>query len=63
MFGSVLQGEIQIQGSLSLLLDTLLCGTAALMCLTQQVPELDGDTDPQLHKNTMANISNYIPDV
>lgn len=44
------------------LLDTFLCGTSALMCLTQQVVELDGDTDPATHRKRMDDISYYIPD-
>lgn len=44
-----------------MLLDSLLCGVSTLMCLTQQVPELDGDTDPETHRQRQADIASFIP--
>ena len=36
------EGQIAVSGSLSVLLDSLLCSMGPLLCLTQAVPQLDG---------------------
>ncbi|KAK5644483.1 hypothetical protein RI129_005783 [Pyrocoelia pectoralis] len=38
------EGQIAVSGSLSVLLDSLLCALGPLLCLTQQVPELQGSS-------------------
>lgn len=37
-----LQGMVTVSGSLSVLLDAMLCALGPLACLTTQVPELNG---------------------
>lgn len=49
-----------MSGSLSVLLDSLLCATAPLLCLTQQVPELDGIPQDTL-KEILDNIAYIMP--
>ena len=53
-------GQIAVSGSLSVLLDSLLCATAPLLCLTQQVPELDGIPQDTL-KEILDNIAYIMP--
>lgn len=54
------QGQIAVSGSLSVLLDSLLCALGPLMCLTQQVPELDSCPQEQL-SSTLDNIAYIMP--
>ncbi|KAL5022617.1 hypothetical protein ScPMuIL_001772 [Solemya velum] len=54
------KGMIAVQGSLSVLLDSMLCACGPLVCLTSQVPELDGCSQ-QTHLNTLDNIAYYMP--
>merc|ERR1711997_266243 len=54
------EGQIAVSGSLSVLLDSLLCATAPLLCLTQQVPELDGIPPDTLQK-ILDNIAYIMP--
>lgn len=54
------EGQIAVSGSLSVLLDSLLCATAPLLCLTQQVPELDGVPQETL-KKILDNIAYIMP--
>ena len=57
---NLLLGEIPVGGALSVLLDSLLCATAPLLCLTQLVPELDGIPRETLHQ-MMDNIAYIMP--
>ncbi|KAK3577545.1 hypothetical protein CHS0354_026513 [Potamilus streckersoni] len=54
------RGLIAVQGSLSVLLDSMLCAFGPLMCLTQQLPELDGCL-PETHLSTLENIAYVMP--
>lgn len=54
------EGQIAVSGSLSVLLDSLLCATAPLLCLTQQVPELNGIPQDTL-KDILDNIAYIMP--
>ncbi|XP_024864947.1 HMG domain-containing protein 4-like [Kryptolebias marmoratus] len=49
-----------VSSSLSLLLDSLLCALAPLMCLTTQIPELTGGADHTL-ASTLENIAYVMP--
>ena len=49
-----------MSGSLSVLLDSLLCALVPLVALTKQVPELDGCDDRDLIK-TLDNIAYFMP--
>lgn len=54
-------GQIAVSGSLSVLLDSMLCAMAPLLCVTQQVPEMR-DAVPQETLNKMLdNIAYIIP--
>ncbi|XP_023330322.1 HMG domain-containing protein 4 [Eurytemora carolleeae] len=54
------EGQIAVSGSLSVLLDSLLCAMGPLMCLTQRVPELNG-ADPNLLAQTLDNVAYIMP--
>lgn len=54
------QGLIAVQGSLSVLLDSLLCAVGPLMCLTTQVPELNG-CSAKTHTRVLDNIAYIMP--
>ncbi|XP_062592739.1 HMG box-containing protein 4-like [Saccostrea cucullata] len=54
------RGLIAVQGSLSVLLDSLLCAVGPLMCLTSQVPELNG-CSPKTHTRVLDNIAYIMP--
>ncbi|XP_014300511.1 HMG box-containing protein 4 isoform X2 [Microplitis demolitor] len=54
------EGQIAVSGSLSVLLDSLLCALGPLVCLTQQVPETDG-ADPELLSEMLDNIAYIMP--
>ena len=43
-----------------MLLDSLLCSLAPLVCLTQRVPELDG-ADPETLANILDNVAYIMP--
>ncbi|KAF4521422.1 hypothetical protein B566_EDAN010579 [Ephemera danica] len=53
-------GQIAVSGSFSVLLDSLLCAMAPLLCLTQQVPELNGCPAETLSQ-TLDNIAYIMP--
>ncbi|XP_039295415.1 HMG box-containing protein 4 [Nilaparvata lugens] len=53
-------GQIAVSGSLSVLLDSLLCVLGPLLCLTQQVPETDVCPPQQLSK-ILDNIAYIMP--
>ncbi|XP_015521679.1 HMG box-containing protein 4 isoform X2 [Neodiprion pinetum] len=54
------EGQIAVSGSLSVLLDSLLCALGPLICLTQQVPETDG-AKPQTLSRMLDNIAYIMP--
>lgn len=56
------KGNIAVQGSLSVLLDSLLCTLGPLMCLTNQVPQLNGCSE-DVHRGTLENIAYIMPGV
>uniref|UniRef100_A0A671MRM8 HMG box domain-containing protein n=1 Tax=Sinocyclocheilus anshuiensis TaxID=1608454 RepID=A0A671MRM8_9TELE len=56
----VFQGMVTVSGSLSVLLDSVLCALGPLACLTSQVPELNGCPHHVL-SNTLDNIAYVMP--
>ena len=54
------EGQIAVSGSLSVLLDSLLCAMGPLLCLTQMVPELNGADDATL-KQILDNVAFIMP--
>ena len=54
------EGQIAVSGSMSVLLDSLLCAMGPLICLTQHVPELDGASDDTL-KRIVDNVAFIMP--
>ncbi|XP_021933163.1 HMG domain-containing protein 4 isoform X2 [Zootermopsis nevadensis] len=54
------EGQIAVSGSLSVLLDSLLCALGPLTCLTQQVPETNGCPQELLNK-ILDNIAYFMP--
>ena len=56
------QGHIAVQGTLSVLLDSMLCALGPLTSLTNQVPELDG-CPSHVHSSTLDNIAYYMPGI
>ncbi|XP_068985777.1 HMG box-containing protein 4-like isoform X3 [Bombus flavifrons] len=53
-------GQIAVSGSLSVLLDSLLCALGPLICLTQQVPETNGAKHETLSQ-MLDNIAYLMP--
>ncbi|KAG7213983.1 hypothetical protein KM043_001357 [Ampulex compressa] len=53
-------GQIAVSGSLSVLLDSLLCALGPLICLTQQVPEMNGAKHETLSQ-MLDNIAYLMP--
>nr|KAF7408977.1 hypothetical protein H0235_013829 [Vespula pensylvanica] len=53
-------GQIAVSGSLSVLLDSLLCALGPLICLTQQVPEINGAQHETLSQ-MLDNIAYLMP--
>jgi high mobility group protein 2-like 1 len=56
----MLQGLIAVQGSLSVLLDSMLCAAAPLLALTHQVPGLDGCSEAT-HARTLDMVAYIMP--
>jgi len=54
------EGQIAVSGSLSVLLDSLLCAMGPLLCLTQSVPELNGADEATL-KTILDNVAFIMP--
>ncbi|XP_067648151.1 uncharacterized protein [Eurosta solidaginis] len=50
------EGQIAVSGSLSVLLDSLLCSLGPLLCLTTRIPGLE--RKPQLSENLAATLDN-----
>lgn len=56
------EGQIAVSGSLSVLLDSLLCALGPLLCLTQQIPELkDNCCTPEELISTLDNVAFIMP--
>lgn len=55
------EGQITVSGSLSVLLDSLLCSLGPLICLTVQVPELNLEHLGPTFSNTLDNIAYVMP--
>ncbi|TGZ55500.1 uncharacterized protein [Temnothorax longispinosus] len=53
-------GQIAVSGSLSVLLDSLLCALGPLICLTQQLPETNG-AKPETLSQMLDNIAYLMP--
>lgn len=54
------EGQIAVSGSMSVLLDSLLCAMGPLVCLTQFVPELNGARQDTL-KEILENVAFIMP--
>ncbi|XP_077133846.1 HMG domain-containing protein 4 isoform X1 [Ranitomeya variabilis] len=54
------EGMVAVSGSLSVLLDSILCAMSPLVCLTSHVPELNG-CPKQVLSNTLDNIAYVMP--
>ncbi|XP_058832576.1 HMG box-containing protein 4 [Topomyia yanbarensis] len=57
------EGQIAVSGSLSVLLDSLLCSLGPLMCLTVHIPGLQADAEhlKDVFQNTLDNIAYVMP--
>ncbi|XP_058463014.1 HMG box-containing protein 4 [Malaya genurostris] len=57
------EGQIAVSGSLSVLLDSLLCSLGPLMCLTVHIPGLQADAEhlKEVFQNTLDNIAYVMP--
>jgi len=54
------EGQIAVSGSLSVLLDSLLCAMGPLLCLTQRVPQLNG-ANPATLNQILDNVAYIMP--
>ncbi|GAB6025124.1 hypothetical protein CHUAL_010550 [Chamberlinius hualienensis] len=54
------EGQIAVSGSLSVLLDSTLCALGPLLCLTQEVQQLDG-CPKEVHQKVLDNIAYIMP--
>ncbi|XP_063923940.1 HMG box-containing protein 4 isoform X2 [Zophobas morio] len=56
------EGQIAVSGSLSVLLDSLLCALGPLLCLSQQIPELQENCcSPEQLMSTLDNVAFIMP--
>ncbi|KAK9881767.1 hypothetical protein WA026_017285 [Henosepilachna vigintioctopunctata] len=56
------EGQIAVSGSLSVLLDSLLCALGPLLCLTQQIPELkENCCSAEQLTSTLDNVAFIMP--
>ncbi|KAF7994716.1 hypothetical protein HCN44_004188 [Aphidius gifuensis] len=55
------EGQIAVSGSVSVLLDSLLCALGPLMCLTKQIPETATSISQNTLTNMLDNISYIMP--
>ncbi|XP_066246361.1 uncharacterized protein [Euwallacea similis] len=56
------EGQIAVSGSLSVLLDSLLCALGPLLCLTQLIPELrENCCTPEQLLSTLDNVAFIMP--
>ncbi|XP_012927709.1 HMG domain-containing protein 4 isoform X1 [Heterocephalus glaber] len=54
------EGMVAVSGSLSVLLDSIICALGPLACLTTQLPELNG-CPKQVLSNTLDNVAYIMP--
>lgn len=54
------EGQIAVSGSVSVLLDSLLCALGPLTCLTQQITEANG-ANPETLAQLLDNIAYIMP--
>jgi len=54
------EGQIAVSGSLSVLLDSLLCAMGPLVCLTTRVPEMNG-AEPETLSRLLDNVAYIMP--
>ena len=54
-------GQIPVAGSLCVLLDSMLCAVAPLLCVTKQVPELQEAIPPETLDKMLDNVAYIIP--
>eukprot|EP00088_Acartia_fossae_P027074 TRINITY_DN2785_c0_g1_i1.p1 TRINITY_DN2785_c0_g1~~TRINITY_DN2785_c0_g1_i1.p1 ORF type:complete len:315 (-),score=89.05 TRINITY_DN2785_c0_g1_i1:144-1088(-) len=54
------EGQIAVSGSISVLLDSLLCAMGPLVCLTTRVPELNG-AEPETLSRILDNVAYIMP--
>ncbi|CAG0891678.1 unnamed protein product [Darwinula stevensoni] len=54
-------GRIAVSGTMSVLLDSLFCAICPLMCLTQQVPQLQSSIPQELLSKTLDNLAYIMP--
>ncbi|XP_018011497.1 protein OVEREXPRESSOR OF CATIONIC PEROXIDASE 3 [Hyalella azteca] len=57
------EGQIAVSGSLSVLLDSMLCVLGPLVCLTEQLEETRGAISPQTHAAILDNIAYIMPGI
>ena len=62
VFFAVFQGHLAVQGSLSVLLDSLLSSLGPLVCLTSLVPEANG-CPSDVSAATLDNIAYIMPGI
>lgn len=55
------EGRIAVSGSVSVLLDSLLCALGPLMCLTKKIPETATSISQNTLTNMLDNISYIMP--
>jgi len=60
MFMLCVQGQIAVNGSVSVLLDSLLCALGPLLCLTQQVTEINVNSQETMSR-LMDDIAYIMP--
>ena len=58
---AVHKGQIPVAGSLSVLLDSMLCAMGPLLCLTKQIPELKNAIPEEKLNKTLDNIAYIMP--
>lgn len=54
------EGQIAVQGSLSVLLDSMICALGPLTCLTRQVEELNAVPE-EMQKEMLDNVAYIMP--
>lgn len=55
------EGQIAVSGSLSVLLDSLLCAVGPLLCLTQQVEEMQSNGSKPVLTKILQNVAYMMP--
>lgn len=55
------RGQMAVQGSMTVLLDSMLCALGPLMCLTTQIPEVQNAIPLETSSKTLDNIAYFMP--